>query len=371
MEGSRTEHLIEAAFERQAEEAPSAEPVAARLPALRSRRRRRRALTGLAVVAVVGALAVPTALRAFPPAAAPAPPAGQTVESRVAEPPGPPPIPMRYTVGWLPDDFVEVSRNVDVEGGFPQTQRWAPLEGIEQGDPEDLIENVVRFTAYDPDEINWDTVAEDLAESGDPTVNGSPAMLDSAPGHSSNLVWMPDDSTVLTVRVGDIPGADTEDVAYRVAESVRPGGESPFHAALEPGWLPPTLTVSGSGVMRLDDAWGATLSLTPPDAHPMSPSLSLWTRVADSPDRLPEHGAGTPVRVGDRDGTFWPARDTSEGPLSAVLQVQLSDGRWLETTFQDHENSEEGREIGGQESMVRFAEELIFLEEPAGGWFGD
>ncbi|MBB5921925.1 hypothetical protein FHR81_002965 [Actinoalloteichus hoggarensis] len=365
---SHTENLIEAALERQAAAAPASEPVAARLPVLRLRRRRR--MTGLAAVAVVGALAVPTSVRAFSTSAEPASPSGPIVESTVAEPPGPPSTPLRYTVTWLPDDFVEVFRSADVEGEYPQTRIWAPLDAIERQAPNELTENVVVFTAHDPDEIDWDTVAEDLAASTDPTVDGSPAMLFPR-DIDHRLTWMPDDSTVLTVRVGNVLGSDTGELAYQVAESVRPDGESPVRGALEAGWLPPSMAVAHSGVMRVGDGWGAVLTVGPRDADVAVSGPRLHAQVGEAPSRLPEHGPGTPVQVGDREGTFWPARDTGEGPLSAVVQVELADGRWLETTLQDHEPTELGQEIGGQESMVRFAEGLIVLEEPAGGWFGD
>ncbi|AOS61771.1 hypothetical protein [Actinoalloteichus hymeniacidonis] len=366
MDTSQTEELIQSALARQAEAAPPPGDMVTRLPKLQARRRQRNALTGLAVVAVLGAMAVPTLLRTLPGDSTPQPAVVPTETSSVEEP-EPSGITMRYTADWIPDGFTEIARSAEFNRPNPQYRYWAPVEELGDQDPSWMRQNRIRLTVHEPTAPAWD-VADILTD--ERPINGHPSYGEMST-YDFRLMWMPDDETVLHVAVAEIPGADIEEIAYRVAESVRPDGETLLQPAVEAQWVPPTMELASTLVFESSADWGARISVRRPADDPAD-EVWLTGEFLPAPSQDIEYGEGVPVQVGGHEGTFWAGFDGGEAYMNARLKVELPDGRWLYARLDGGDGyTEADPELGSEENMIRFAEGLILQPEPEGGWFGE
>lgn len=220
------EELITATLAKQAERKPHPGPILAALAGPR-RRNVRPLVIGLAGTAVVtAAVAVPLAIRSEPVTSSPSVTAadrGSHPGPGVAKVDG---IPMKYTLGAIPDGFVEEDRIADVRGDT-QSRLWKHGQQV--------INLAVFSHGTGKDHMPPEKDTQRV------TVNGVEGRL-MPTGDRTLLWWASDNDTLMMLMVDKVP--DPAKTLIHLAESVRVDSEASVQCALSFTNLPPTYSDS-------------------------------------------------------------------------------------------------------------------------------
>ncbi|MFG2044229.1 hypothetical protein [Dactylosporangium sp. NPDC048998] len=355
-----TDKEIQAALERVASRAPDPSRVRAGLDArARVHRQRRALLVAGGAVATASVLGLPAAAlwldtagqdAAGAPDDVPVEPDVRTAPNLGAAMPEPAAapgnlrIPLRYRPTWLPEGYVEASREASLRGGAPdyQVREWMRAEdAATMPDGNHDRAPFVRLMLVSASE--WPIGDWRLPV----TVNGVAGGLSPKEGQTPQVVWPVAEGLQLATMVQGV--GDDSLVAQWVARSVEADSVTAVDSPLDFGWLPDSIQGSHRiAVSYPAETWTATLSVIR-DRQQVAGAVLGPAVTAPSAD-------GSPASVRGRQGLVH-SFDTGGG----WAYVELAQGMRLAVTVMQPTSREE---------LLRVIAELKIGTTPYLGWLG-
>ena len=224
--------------------------------------------------------------------------------------------PLRYRPTWLPDGFVETSREVSLRGGAAdyQVRQWMLAENLavapdKSGESPPFL-RLMLVPATDLPMGDWRLAVR---------INGIEGGLSPKEGQIPQVIWPVGDGLNLAVMVQGV--GDDSIVAQWLARSVEPDGVAGVECPLDFGWLPESVQGTHHIAMSYPaETWTANLSVLR-DRHEIVAATLGPGVTPPTADGQPESVRGQPGLVHFYDnGAGWAYAELEHG---LRLTVQL------------------------------------------------